>query len=63
MAKVELRLALGGEVGMRLAERLAMPISADTLLRLVERVNGVAEARPIPCVLAVYDWSWRRARR
>jgi transposase len=32
-----LGLALGGEAGMRLAERLAMPSSADTLLRLVQK--------------------------
>jgi transposase len=29
-----LGLALGGEAGQRLAERLTMPISADTLLRM-----------------------------
>lgn len=32
-----LGLALAGEAGARLAERLVMPISADTLLRLVSR--------------------------
>ena len=56
-----LGLALGGEAGARLAERLAMPTSADTLLRLVSRVNRFAEPRPVPRVLAVDDWSWRRA--
>lgn len=58
-----LGLALGGEAGTRLAERLAMPTSADTLLRLVNRVSRLAEPRPVPRVLAVDDWSWRRARR
>ena len=44
-------LALGGEAGGRLAHRLAMPVSADTLLRLavaVPRVEG-----PVPRVLGV----------
>ena len=45
---------------MRLAERLAMPISADTLLRLAEGIGRGAEPPPVPCVLAVDDWSWRR---
>ena len=58
-----LGLALGGEAGMRLAERLAMPTSADTLLRLVGRADRQAERPPVPRVLAVDDWSWRRARR
>ena len=58
-----LGLAAGGEAGARLAERLAMPTSADTLLRLVSRVNPLAEPRPVPRVLAVDDWSWRRGRR
>ncbi len=35
-----LGLALGGEAGQRLAERLAMPTSADTLLRLVNKVSN-----------------------
>jgi transposase len=58
-----LGLALGGEAGMRLAERLAMPISADTLLRLVSKAAHHAERPPVPRVLAVDDWSWRRGRR
>ena len=58
-----LGLAVGGEAGARLAERLAVPTSPDTLLRLVNRVSRLAEPRPVPRVLAVDDWSWRRARR
>jgi transposase len=46
-----LGLALGGEVGARLAERLAMPISADTLLRLVSRSDNHAVPRPAQRVL------------
>jgi transposase len=58
-----LGLALGGEAGARLAERLAMPTSADTLLRLVGQTDQPAAPRPMPRVLAVDDWSWRRGRR
>src|SRR5690349_19493351 len=41
-----LGLALKGEAGARLAERLAMPISADTLLRLV---RGATAGLNTPC--------------
>ncbi len=52
-----LGLALGGEAGMRLAERLAMPTSADTLLRLVCKAASGAEPPHTPRVLAVDDWA------
>jgi transposase len=61
----QIGLALGGEAGRRLSERLAMPTSADTLLRLICRdacVSG-ADPRPTPRVLAVDDWAWRRGHR
>jgi transposase len=58
-----LGLALGGEAGMRLAERLAMPISADTLLRLTREAGNDNEPPSTPRVLAVDDWSWRRGQR
>lgn len=59
-----LGLALGGEAGARLAERLAMPTSADTLLRMTVRVPKDAAAPPAaPRVLAVDDWAWRRGHR
>ncbi len=54
-------LALGGEAGGRLAHRLAMPVSADTLLRLATaapRVEG-----PAPRVLGVDEWAWRKGHR
>ncbi len=54
-----LGLALGGEAGMRLAERLAMPTSADTLLRLVCKAGADAEPPRTPRVLAVDDWAER----
>lgn len=59
-----LGLALGGEAGARLAERLAMRTSSDTLLRMITCAVG-RDANPpaTPRVLAVDDWAWRRGRR
>ncbi|MFC7557302.1 ISL3 family transposase [Pseudoroseomonas wenyumeiae] len=58
-----LGLALGGEAGARLAARLAVPISADTLLRMLRRQNPPLNPDPPPRVLGVDDWAWRRGRR
>ena len=54
-------LAAGGEAGARLARRLAMPVSPDTLLRLVTR--SPEPVTPVPKVLAVDEWAWRKGRR
>ena len=54
-------LAAGGEAGSRLARRLAMPVSSDTLLRLVAR--SPEPVRPVPKVLAVDEWGWRKGHR
>jgi transposase len=59
----QLGLALGGEAGARLAGHLAMPVSPDTLLRLVVRAAAGRAAPPTPRVLAVDDWAWRRGHR
>ncbi|MDT8296422.1 ISL3 family transposase [Roseomonas mucosa] len=58
-----LGLALGGEAGARLAYRLAMPTSADTLLRVVRAAACRDDPLPAPRVLGVDDWSWRRGHR
>jgi len=55
--------ALGGEAGRRLADRLAMPVSADTLLRMACAASNDREPPPTPRVLAVDDWAWRRGHR
>ena len=57
-----LGLSLGGEAGTRLAERVAVPISADTLLRMAASTAGEIPATT-PRVLAVDDWAWRRGHR
>ncbi|WP_407530180.1 ISL3 family transposase [Methylobacterium oryzisoli] len=55
-----LGLALGGEPAARLAQRLAMPVSGDTLLRLVRA--GALPTHPEPRVVGVDEWAWRRGR-
>jgi transposase len=55
-------LALGGKQGSSLAARLAMPVSATTLLDMLRRaVPTVPEHGPR--VLGVDDWAWRRSGR
>jgi transposase len=51
-------LALGGEAGARLASQLAMPTSADTLLRRVRRAP--LPPHPTVRVLGVDDWAFRK---
>ncbi len=51
-------LALGGEPGSRLATRLAMPVSGDTLLRLVRAAELLSQ--PALRVVGIDEWAWRR---
>jgi transposase len=53
-------LALGGEAGARLANKLAIPTSPDTLLR---RVKAQSEApAPPPRYVGLYDWAFRKGQ-
>ncbi len=57
-----LGLALGGRPAAGFARRLMLPVSNDTLLRVVrKRVNG--QHTPPPAVIGVDDWAWRRNQR
>ena len=51
-------IEVGAEAGARLAAQLAMPVSADSLLRLIQRAP--LPTRRSPKVLGVDDWALRR---
>ncbi len=52
-------LALGGRPAARLARRLMLPVSRDTLLRTVRRRTGVPAAQGLRRV-GIDDWAWRK---
>jgi transposase len=54
-------LTLGGEAGTRLATRLGLRISPDTLLRLVQAAPTPAPSAPQS--IGVDEWAWRRGHR
>ncbi len=56
----EIGFDLGGEAGARTAQRQGMPVSPDTLLRLVR--NRVLEPAETPRVLSVDDWAKRKGK-
>jgi transposase len=56
-----LGIALGGRPAAALARRLMLPVSRDTLLRVV-RGQVVQDRRPIH-VIGIDDWAWKRGQR
>ena len=56
-----LALALGGRPAASFAGRLMMPVSNDTLLRVVRRRGSPAFMAP--SVVGIDDWAWRRNQR
>ncbi|ARO32622.1 ISL3 family insertion sequence transposase protein (plasmid) [Rhizobium sp. NXC14] len=56
-----LALALGGRPAARFAQRLMLPVSNDTLLRVIRR-QGPPSSTP-PSVIVIDDWAWRRNHR
>ena len=56
-----LALALGGRPAASFARRLMLPVSKDTLLRVVRR-RGSPRFLP-PTVIGIDDWAWRRNQR
>lgn len=56
-----LGLALGGRPAASFARRLMLPVSNDTLIRVVRR-RGVPRFIP-PSVVGIDDWAWRRNQR
>ncbi|MGF7212940.1 transposase [Skermanella aerolata] len=57
----QIAFALGGRPGARLAWQLGLPVSANTLLRLLRSVP-VPAYQP-PRVVGIDDWAWRRGTR
>ncbi|WP_456683112.1 ISL3 family transposase [Bradyrhizobium sp. USDA 3311] len=53
--------AVGGEPGSRLSRKLAMPVSGDTLLRMVH--SAPLPDFVAPTVVGIDDWAWRRGQR
>ena len=53
--------SLGGEAGSRLAARMGMATSPDTLLRRVKRLKN--EPSEPPRVVGIDDWAWRKGQR
>ena len=60
-ALYEVGFACGGEAGSRLAGRLGMPVSGDTVLNLIHRAP--LPPTPEPTALGLDDWAWRRGHR
>jgi transposase len=54
-------MALGGEAGARLAEKLAVPTRPDTLLRRVKRAE--TRSSQLPRFVGIDDWAWRKGQR
>jgi transposase len=59
-AQEDIAFALGGEAGGRLACKLHMPISGDTLLRMIR--DAPTQSSSEPEVIGVDDWAIRRGR-
>lgn len=59
----ETALALGGEAGARLLEKLTMPTSGDTLLRLIRNGASDPPAHDKVRVVGIDDWAWCKGQR
>ena len=57
----QVALTTGGEAGAVVLQGLAMPVSPDTLLRLIRRLPEAAP--PPPRVIGIDDWAWRKGQR
>jgi transposase len=56
-----LGIALGGRPAAALARRLMLPVSKDTLLRVVRR-HAACDHRPLR-VVGIDDWAWKFCKR
>lgn len=60
-SQLAIGFAVGGDPGSRLSDRLAMPVSGDTLLRMVRA--AAFEPPQAPRMVGIDDWAWRKGRR
>lgn len=60
-SQLAIGFAVGGAPGSRLSHKLAMPISGDTLLRMI-RAAEFEPAKPLR-VVGIDDWAWRKGQR
>ena len=60
-SQLAIGFAVGGEPGSRLANRLAMPASGDTLLQMIHAARF--EPPEAPRVVGIDDWAWRKGHR
>jgi transposase len=60
-AQTAVGLTAGGEPGSRLSQKLTIPVSGDTLLRMVS--SSVHESYPAPRIVGIDDWAWRKGQR
>lgn len=60
-SQMAIGFAVGGEPSSRLSRKLAMPVSGDTLLRMI-CAAGV-EPPQAPRVVGIDDWAWRKGQR
>lgn len=60
-SQLAIGFAVGGEPGSRLSDRLAMPVSGDTLLRMIRAASF--EPPQAPRVVGINDWAWRKGLR
>lgn len=53
----------GGRPGCRILERLAMPVSDDTVLRTLKRASDTQPDPDLVRQLGVDDWAWRKGQK
>ncbi len=61
VALQDIGVAMGGGASARVAARLGMRVSPDTLLRLVRALPNLEEG--CPRIIGIDDWAWRKGRR
>lgn len=59
-AATALGMALGGEAGHRTANKLYLPASPDTLLRMIRRVPLASKGKSVR-VVGIDDWAFKRS--